>query len=263
MDERVGVDELERGRERQHARRVAAERARGGQREHRPDALAAREQRVAHRLLEARGGGLAGEAQARRGSPRPARAGGRGTGGRRPPSSRARACSRAQRELARRAGAAVGRAHARGRAPRSPPPPGARTRRRARRRARARARRRAARPRRARAARRARRGAVSACAPPFSRTARRIAREDAVDEAGRLGAAERLGGLDGLVDRALGRDRAVALDRSGMQHLEQRGAQDRPLERRDPVERSSPRRGARCARRARPGCRPSRARARG
>ena len=61
--------------------------------------------------------------------------------------------------------------------------------------------------------------------------------EDAVHEPGRLGAAERLGGLDRLVDRALGRDRRVALDQVGVQHLQQRGAQDRALERRDAVDR--------------------------
>src|SRR4051812_1772840 len=54
VDERVGVDQLERRRERQHVARVAADRTRGRQGEHRPDALAAREQAVAHRLLEPR-----------------------------------------------------------------------------------------------------------------------------------------------------------------------------------------------------------------
>ena len=42
---------------------VAAQRARRREREHRPDPLPARHQRVAHRLLEPRGGGLAREAQ--------------------------------------------------------------------------------------------------------------------------------------------------------------------------------------------------------
>ena len=37
----------------------------------------------------------------------------------------------------------------------------------------------------------------------------------------------------------------VALDEVGVEHLEQRGAQDRPLERRDALERSSRSRGAR------------------
>ena len=69
------------------------------------------------------------------------------------------------------------------------------------------------------------------------RAQRRALPEDAVDEAGRLGAAERLGGLDGLVDGALGGDRVVAFDEVGVEHLEQRGAEDRLLERRDAVER--------------------------
>ena len=45
--------------------RLAAERARRGEREHGADPLAARQQRVAHRLLEAHRGGLVGEAQTR------------------------------------------------------------------------------------------------------------------------------------------------------------------------------------------------------
>ena len=77
--------------------------------------------------------------------------------------------------------------------------------------------------------------------------------EDPVDEPRRLGAAEPLGGLDRLVDRALGRDRALARDRVGVQQLEQRDAQDRALERRDPARATSRSRGARSARRARPG----------
>ena len=41
----------------------------------------------------------------------------------------------------------------------------------------------------------------------------------------------------GLVDRALRRDRRVARRDVGMEHLEQRDAQDGALERGDPVER--------------------------
>ena len=55
--------------------------------------------------------------------------------------------------------------------------------------------------------------------------------EDAVDEARRVGAAQLLGGLDGLVDRDLG-GHVVAVEQ-----LVERHAQDVPLERRDPVER--------------------------
>ena len=58
------MDELERGGERQHvASGRMPDRARGGEREHRPDALAAGQQRVAHRLLEAGGVVGGGEAQ--------------------------------------------------------------------------------------------------------------------------------------------------------------------------------------------------------
>jgi hypothetical protein len=65
VDERVGVDELDRARQRQDRGRVDADRPGRRHREHRADALAPREQRVAHRLLEARGPrGGAGEAQA-------------------------------------------------------------------------------------------------------------------------------------------------------------------------------------------------------
>ena len=58
VDERVRVDELERGGGGQHAGGVGAAAPRRGQREDRPDALAAGEQRVAHRLGRAarRGG---------------------------------------------------------------------------------------------------------------------------------------------------------------------------------------------------------------
>src|SRR5215210_2920300 len=60
--------------------------------------------------------------------------------------------------------------------------------------------------------------------------------EDAVDEAGSVGTAERLGDLDGLVDGALGRDRALPLDDVGVEHLEQRSAQDGAFERCDAVQ---------------------------
>ena len=84
---------------------------------------------------------------------------------------------------------------------------GARTRRRARRRGR-----RSSSPERSSAAvcsRRstsASRGSGQSCGAILAHVAQHRA-EDAVDEARRVGAAERLGGLDGLVDRALGRDR--------------------------------------------------------
>jgi hypothetical protein len=67
VDERVGVDELERGGERHHVLRGAADRAGGGEREDGADPLAACQERVAHRLLEARGGGR-GEKRRPRGS---------------------------------------------------------------------------------------------------------------------------------------------------------------------------------------------------
>ena len=54
VDERVGVDHLDRGRDRQDLLGIAAERLRGRESQHRPDALAAGQQRVAHRLLEPR-----------------------------------------------------------------------------------------------------------------------------------------------------------------------------------------------------------------
>ena len=63
VDQRVRVDQLERGRERQRPRGVAAQRPRRREREHRPDPLPAGHQRVAHRLLEPRGVGLAREPQ--------------------------------------------------------------------------------------------------------------------------------------------------------------------------------------------------------
>ena len=55
VDERVGVDELERGGGRQHGGRIGAAASRGRERQDRPDPLAAGEQRVAHRLGEPRG----------------------------------------------------------------------------------------------------------------------------------------------------------------------------------------------------------------
>src|SRR3954452_7515218 len=63
VDERVGVDELDRRREREHRFGIHADCAGGGKREHRPDPLAAREQRIAHRLLEPGRFGVGGEAQ--------------------------------------------------------------------------------------------------------------------------------------------------------------------------------------------------------
>ena len=54
---------------------------------------------------------------------------------------------------------------------------------------------------------------------------------------GRVGAAERLGRLDGLVDGPLRRDRPVRRDGVGMEHLEQRDAHDRLLQRGDAVDR--------------------------
>ena len=67
VDERVRVDELQRGRGGQHACRVGAAAAGRRQRQHRPDALAAREQRVAHGLgqPERRGGRRRSRAPAR------------------------------------------------------------------------------------------------------------------------------------------------------------------------------------------------------
>ena len=78
VDQRVGVDQLERRRERHHLRGIAADRDRGREREHRADPLARREQRVAHRLDEPGEVGAVGEARPRRGRRRPARAGDRG-----------------------------------------------------------------------------------------------------------------------------------------------------------------------------------------
>ena len=79
VDQRVRVDELERGGRGQHRRGIGAAAARRGQREHRADALAAGEQRVAHRLHEARGAPVGAEVERPRGTPRRARADRRGT----------------------------------------------------------------------------------------------------------------------------------------------------------------------------------------
>ena len=63
VDERVGVDELERRREGQEVVLVAADRAGGGERQDRADALAACQQAVAHRLDEPCDRGVFGERQ--------------------------------------------------------------------------------------------------------------------------------------------------------------------------------------------------------
>ena len=65
--------------------------------------------------------------------------------------------------------------------------------------------------------------------------------EDPVDERGRVGAAEPLRGLDRLVDRPLGRDRVIAWELVAVEHLRQPDAQDRSLERRDPLQRPAAR----------------------
>ena len=86
--------------------------------------------------------------------------------------------------------------------------------------------------------------------------------QDAVHEAGGIGSAERFRGLDGLVDRALGRDRACRPRRArdGASRAARRaGWRVRAARSGRP---SSSSRGARCGRRARPRSRPSRARAR-
>ena len=74
VDQRVGVDQLDRAASGRTSRR-RAERAGGGEREHRADALAAGQQRVAHRLLEPRGARRVREAQRCEVAPRPPRAG--------------------------------------------------------------------------------------------------------------------------------------------------------------------------------------------
>ena len=106
------------------ATRLAPERVGGGQRQHRPDPLAAGQQRVAHRLLEPGGGELVGEAQRlqvaldlgaqvlgvgrRATSTRPVS----GAGGSRPPAAAADpggpAAARAPRARAGRPGAGLG-----------------------------------------------------------------------------------------------------------------------------------------------------------
>ncbi len=63
VDQRIGVDQLDRDRQRKHPLGVAAERRGGRERQHRPDPLAAREQRVAHRLIEPLGRRLGRESQ--------------------------------------------------------------------------------------------------------------------------------------------------------------------------------------------------------
>ncbi len=63
VDQRVGMDQLERGCEGQHVGGVESHRGRRGQSEHGADPLARREQRVAHRLLQPVGGRIPGEAQ--------------------------------------------------------------------------------------------------------------------------------------------------------------------------------------------------------
>ena len=208
-----------------------------------PDALAAGQQRVAHRLLEAR----------RR---------------------RARAAKRSSRQVGLDlraqvvgvASRAAARAHDRARAGRPRRArrrrraPGGRARRRPRRRARAHSSTSAA----ARSGvelagaqlgggalealdeRRRAVGSAHARAP-FSRTSRSAAPRMPLTKPGRLGAAERLGGLDGLVDRALGRDRRGRPRRG-------RGAASRAARRAGSPARaarcgraSSPSRGARCS----------------
>ena len=76
---------------------------------------------------------------------------------------------------------------------------------------------------------------MGACA--FCRASRSTAARMPLTKPGRVRAAEGLGRLDRLVDRALGRDRRVGRDGVGMQHLEQRDAHDRLLQRGDAVDR--------------------------
>ncbi len=62
VDQRVGMDQLERRRQRHRVLSLKPYCLRGGEREHRSDALATGQQRVAHRLLQARGERRLGEA---------------------------------------------------------------------------------------------------------------------------------------------------------------------------------------------------------
>ena len=62
MDKRIRVDQLERRRQRHHLVALVADRERGGDRQHRPDPLASRQQRVAHRLRQTGEVLLVGEA---------------------------------------------------------------------------------------------------------------------------------------------------------------------------------------------------------
>ena len=231
MDQRVGVDELERGGEREH---LAAGRARSRRRSRaRAPAGCACRRPAASSASPPRGpsvAGLAGEAQARRGRPRPARAGARGS------------AAMTVSALAARAGPAQAGSRP-ARTPRSSSAPASAARR-AHSSTSAAARSGASSP--ARSVDRgllepldqARpRGSSAMSTAPFSRTERSTAARMPLTKPGRLGAAERLGGLDRLVDRALGRDRPVALDQVRVQHLQQRGAQDGPLQRRDAVDR--------------------------
>src|SRR4051794_2173820 len=63
VGQRGGGGELERGGKRKHMRGLASERLGGTERQYRPDALAAREQAVAHGVLETLRHGLAAEGQ--------------------------------------------------------------------------------------------------------------------------------------------------------------------------------------------------------
>ena len=62
VDQRVGMDQLDRPRQRQHLATLQPHRLGGGERKHGTDPLAAGQQRVAHRLVQARGQTLLGEA---------------------------------------------------------------------------------------------------------------------------------------------------------------------------------------------------------
>ena len=213
-----------------------AERLGGGERQHRADALAAGQQRVAHRLLEAAPCRARPRSAARRGRrPRAAAA----------PPGRPRRVDASEQALlalepagrARRAvelgaeprgqlGAALDASSAASSGSSSPE------------RSRSATRLELGRELLERVGRRSRRAPPPRAAPrpriPFTKP-------------GRVGRAELLGRLDRLVDRHLGGHvgRGAA--------ARQRHAQDVPLERRDPARATSPPRGARSARRARPG----------